>query len=118
VLLSPLVTTALVVSVSAPVAAWSTHVESDRSFGVIMRVGITPLFLFSGTFFPISTLPTWAQRIVPLSPLYHAVELLRATMTGRSPGVLALAGHFAVLVVLFAVGFPIARRNFRRRLTP
>lgn len=117
-LLSPFIAMLLVVAVAAPVSAWSTFTESDRSFGVIMRVGVTPLFLFSGTFFPTSGLPEWARTLVPLSPLYHGVELLRAATTGRSPGAAALVGHVAVLVALLVVGGVVAQRTFKRRLAP
>ena len=56
--------------------------ESDASFPVIMRIGVFPLFLFSGTFFPISRLPDWLQPFCGLSPLYHGVELCRSATTG------------------------------------
>ena len=83
-----------------------------------MRIGVTPLFLFSGTFFPTASLPDWGRALVPLSPLYHGVELLRAASTGRNPGLGALAAHVAVLVGLAAVGVTISRRNFAKRLAP
>jgi lipooligosaccharide transport system permease protein len=108
----------LVVAVSAPVAAWSTFTDEDASFPLVMRFGVLPLFLFSGTFFPTSGLPDWLQRIVPLSPLYHGVELCRAATTGQSPGLAALAGHVAFLVGLAAVSIAIGRRTFTNRLTP
>ena len=111
-LLSPLVAMLFVVAVAAPVSAWSTFTESDRSFGVIMRVGVMPLLLFSGTFFPTASLPAWGRALVPLSPLYHGVELLRAATTGRSPGTAALAGHVAVLAAL------LRRRVAARRAEP
>ena len=117
-LASPLLATLMVVAIAAPVSAWSTYTDSDRSFSVIMRVGVAPLFLFSGTFFPVSTLPGWGQALVNVSPLYHGVELLRAATTGRSPGAVALASHAAVLGVLALVGWMIARHTFARRLAP
>lgn len=117
-LISPLVAMLLVVAVSAPVSAWSTWVETDKSFPVIMRIGVTPLFLFSGTFFPTASLPAWARHLIPLSPLYHGVELLRAATTGRNPGLLNLLAHVAVLAALGGGGWLVARRTFERRLTP
>src|SRR5262249_31935903 len=47
--------------------------ESDIPFAVILRIGIFPLFLFSGTFFPTSRLPDWLQPLSWFSPLWHAV---------------------------------------------
>lgn len=117
-LVSPVFAVLLVVAVAAPVSAWSTFTESDRSFPVIMRIGVMPLFLFSGTFFPIASLPTWGRPLVQISPLYHGVEVLRATTTGRSPGVGAMAAHLLVLATLAVGGWLVARRTFARRLAP
>jgi lipooligosaccharide transport system permease protein len=114
--LTPVATVLLVVAVAAPVAAWSTYVDNDRSFGIIMRLGMLPLFLFSGTFFPTANLPSWLRRAVPLSPLYHGVELVRAATTGRSPGAVPLAAHVGVLMTLAVGGWLLARRSFSRRL--
>lgn len=117
-LLAPLAAVLFVVAIAAPVAAWSTFVETDQSFMVIMRIGVLPLFLFSGTFFPTANLPGGLRHAVPLSPLYHGVELMRAAMTGRNPGTGALVAHVAVLATLAAVGWLVARRTFSRRLVP
>ncbi len=117
-LMSPLVAVLVVVAFAAPIAAWSTFTESDRSFPVIMRVGVIPLFLFSGTFFPVASLPAWARHFVPASPLYHGVELLRAAATGHSPGAPALVRHTAVLLVIAGAGWLLARRSFATRLAP
>jgi lipooligosaccharide transport system permease protein len=108
----------LVVAVASVVATWSTTVESDRSFPLVMRFGVLPMFLFSGTFFPTSQLPDALRALAPISPLYHGVELCRAAMTGRSPGPGALAVHVVVLVAVAAAGSLAGRRSFARRLTP
>jgi lipooligosaccharide transport system permease protein len=117
-LVVPFISVLLVVAVAAPVAAWSTFVDSDRSFSVILRLGVVPLFLFSGTFFPTSSLPGWLRVVVPLSPLYHGVELTRAATTGHSPGVGRLVVHVVVLLGVAAGGYLVARRTFTRRLAP
>ncbi len=116
--LSPVLAVLFVVAISAPVASWSTFTDNDRSFPVIMRVGVMPLFLFSGTFFPIASLPGWGQPLVQLSPLYHGVELLRATTTGRSPGLGPIAAHLLILMILAVGGWLAARQTFSRRLAP
>ena len=82
----------------------------------VLRVGVLPLFLFSGTFFPISQLPTWLQPLAVVSPLWNAVELARAATTGTfhlGPDIL----HVAVLVVCLTAGLLWGRRTFTRRLT-
>ena len=116
--LVPLIAVLLVVAVATPVAAWSTFVDSDRSFSVVIRLGVLPLFLFSGTFFPTSSLPSWLRLLVPLSPLYQGVELMRAATTGDSPGAGRLIIHVAVLTAMAGVGYLVARRTFARRLAP
>lgn len=100
----------------APVAAFSMTQDSDLSFPMIMRLGVLPLFLFSGTFFPISELPAWLQRVAVLSPLWHGVELARAATTGTWHGA-AIAGHIAALLIFIGVGAWFGTRAFTRRLS-
>jgi lipooligosaccharide transport system permease protein len=102
-------------------AAWlngyAVMQESDIPFAVIMRIGLFPLFLFSGTFFPVSRLPDWLEPVSWLSPLWHAVELCRAATTGSGPSAGSIAGHVAFLVVCLAVGCWWSVRRFERALT-
>ncbi len=100
----------------APVAAFSVTQDSDLSFPMIMRLGVLPLFLFSGTFFPISELPAGLQPFAVLSPLWHAVEVARDAMTGNF-NVLADVGHVTVLVACIVVGACWGVRTFTRRLS-
>ena len=60
-------------------------VPSIDSFTYVTRALITPLFLLSGTFFPITGLPQWAQTLAQLNPLYHCVELVRDAVFGWEP---------------------------------
>jgi lipooligosaccharide transport system permease protein len=101
---------------AAPLAAFAVTQETDVAFPVVMRLAVIPLFLFSGTFFPVSQLPGWGQGLVVLSPLWHAVELCRSATTGHA-GWPAL-GHVAALLLCIGVGVYAGRRNFHRRLTP
>jgi lipooligosaccharide transport system permease protein len=101
---------------AALLAAFSITVESDASFPMIMRLGILPLFLFSGTFFPISQLPSALQPLAALSPLWHGVELARAATTGTFHPA-AIVAHIAVLVGCVAAGALVGTRTFARRLT-
>jgi lipooligosaccharide transport system permease protein len=102
-------------AVAAPIAAFSATQETDVTFSLIMRLGIIPLFLFSGAFFPISQLPEWAQKLAVLSPLWHGVELCRAATTGHAHAA-AVVGHVAALFAFIAVGAFFGRRTFTRRL--
>jgi lipooligosaccharide transport system permease protein len=101
---------------AAPLGAFSATQETDFRFPVIMRLGIVPLFLFSGTFFPVSQLPDWLQPLAQVSPLYHAVELCRGATTGSiDPG--AAVVHVAVLLAFTLAGWLWGSRTFTRRLT-
>lgn len=51
-------------------------------FNLPIFLFITPMFLFSGTFFPVAGLPGWAQSVALLFPLYHLVELTRYCCLG------------------------------------
>jgi lipooligosaccharide transport system permease protein len=100
----------------APLGAFSVTQETDFAFPVIMRLGILPLFLFSGTFFPVSELPNWLEPLAALSPLWHGVVLARGATTGEI-GSLAVVAHVAALLVFVGVGSRFGVRDFTRRLT-
>ena len=58
-----------------------TWMRSWQDFDII-NLAILPMFLFSATFFPLSTYPDWLQVVIQATPLYHGVELLRSLTTG------------------------------------
>ena len=58
-----------------------TYMRSWQDFDII-NLAILPMFLFSATFFPLSTYPDWLQWLIQATPLYHGVELLRSLTTG------------------------------------
>lgn len=100
----------------APLTAFSVTQDSDLSFPMIMRLGVLPLFLFSGTFFPINQLPSGLRPFAALSPLWHGVELARAATTGRFDA-LAVVVHVAILVGCIVVSALFGVRAFARRLS-
>jgi lipooligosaccharide transport system permease protein len=100
-----------------PLLAYSATVTEDKGqFALVNRFIFTPMFLFSGTFYPLATLPGWLQWIGWVSPLWHASEIGRAASYGGSPGAWPVAWHLVVLVALCATGWVLARRVFVRRL--
>jgi lipooligosaccharide transport system permease protein len=102
---------------AAPIAAFSATQRTPEKFNAVFRFGITPLFLFSGTFFPISNLPAAIQPIAWLSPLWHGVELSRALAFGTIGNAPALAlAHVGVLVAIVAAGTLWAFRTIEARL--
>ena len=100
---------------AAPVAAYAASVESDQAFSAIFRFGVVPMFLFSGTFFPISRLPEALQWIAYATPLWHGVDLCRGLVLGTIGAQRALA-HVLYLVIVVVVGLAVARVTYRRRL--
>lgn len=102
---------------AAPLCAYAITRDSDVPFALIMRLGVMPLFLFSGTFFPVENLPDWAEPLSWLSPLWHAVEVGRDACTGDFD-VASDAVHLVVLLGVIALGWFVGTRTFTRRLTP
>jgi lipooligosaccharide transport system permease protein len=100
---------------AAPIEAWAVTRNKDQSFALIFRFGMIPLFLFSGTFFPISQLPGWIRPVAYATPLWHGVALCRALSLGTADLGGALA-HIAYLGALAAAGVWAGRRTYQRRL--
>lgn len=104
------------------VTAWTTTRESGYDLSTLFRFGIVPLFLFSGTFFPISQLPGFLQPVAWATPLFHGVELVRKiALPDVDPSVVTPAPlwvHFAYLVTLIAIGLYLSVRLLDRRLRP
>src|SRR3954471_562160 len=90
------------------------YAKSIENFSYIVSAVLTPLFLVAGTFFPIDTLPEWAQTLAALNPLHHCVELVRHAAFGWD-GWSDLVS-VAVLVVFGLVMWRIAIRAMVRKL--
>jgi lipooligosaccharide transport system permease protein len=86
----------------------------------MFRFGIIPLFLFSGTFFPISQLPGFLQPIAYVTPLFHGVELVRKVALPDADASVVTAMpmwiHVAYLVTMAVVGLLLSARWLERRL--
>jgi lipooligosaccharide transport system permease protein len=90
-----------------------TYMRSWQDFD-ILNLAVLPMFLFSATFFPLSTYPGWLEAVVQVTPLYHAVSLLRGLTTG-AVGAAQLV-DVAYLAVLGLLGAWIASRRIARLL--
>jgi lipooligosaccharide transport system permease protein len=75
---------------------------------------LTPMFLVAGTFFPLDELPTWAQILGNVNPLYHCVELVRHAVFGLEGW--ADVGHLAFLVGFALLSWRLAIRFMERKL--
>ncbi|HEY8437955.1 MAG TPA: ABC transporter permease [Candidatus Limnocylindrales bacterium] len=120
---SPLVVLGIPVAVltgmafAAPIAAFSGTQRTPNRFNVIFRFGITPLFLFSGTFFPIESLPAPLQAVAWLSPLWHGVDLSRGVVLGTlGDQPLVMAIHVVVLVAIVVIASWAAVQTIGQRL--
>jgi lipooligosaccharide transport system permease protein len=100
---------------SAPIMAYAATSKTGADFNNIFRFVITPLFLFSGVFFPVSRLPEALQFVAWFTPLFHGVELVRGLTLGtiESP---IWAVHIAYLLGVIGIGYAVALRTFRRKL--
>jgi lipooligosaccharide transport system permease protein len=83
-------------------------------FSYYFTLGISLMFLFSGVFFPLEILPSWARAVAWALPLTHAVHICRAFAAG-TPSV-GLLGSFAWMILVTVVAFVAAERLVRRRL--
>jgi lipooligosaccharide transport system permease protein len=86
----------------------ATFLRSWQDFELVQIV-LLPLFLFSGTFYPLSVYPTWLEWLVRFSPLYNALSLVRSFTLGHV-GPLNLL-NAAYLVAIGIVGIVVARRR-------
>jgi len=99
----------------APIEAYAMTVTKDTSFAMLFRFGIIPLFLFSGTFFPVTQLPAVVRPLAYITPLWHGVALCRSLSLGTAqPGGSAL--HAGYLIAVTVLGVVIGNRTYRRRL--
>jgi lipooligosaccharide transport system permease protein len=93
--------------------AVTTYLRSWQDLDTV-QLFVVPLFLFSATFYPVSTYPEQVAWLVQLSPLYHGVALVRGAMLAEvGPGLLV---HVAVLVTLGVLGVLVTERRLRSLL--
>lgn len=100
---------------SAPVSAFSAWLERDEGMNGLFRFVVMPMFLFSGTFFPVSRLPHVAREIAYATPLWNGVDLMRHLTLGTASLWPSLA-HVAYLALWVAGGLVLASRMYARRL--
>jgi lipooligosaccharide transport system permease protein len=91
--------------------------EDDGFFAVIGRFVIAPMFMFSGTFYPLENLPSLLQYVGWISPLWHATDIGRVLMYGREISPELFVIHFAYLLVMGVIGSWVAGWQYTRRLS-
>ena len=101
---------------ATPVFALSSTLKNESAFALVFRLGMIPMFLFSGAFFPISNLSPGMEWLARVTPLWHGVDLSRMLVLDRLDVSTALV-HVAYLVVLAAIGWWLTVRCLTRRLS-
>jgi len=95
----------------------AAKLEDENYFFVVLgRFIMMPLFLFSGTFFPLTSMPFFLQWIGWISPLWHATELGRYLTYGHAISSTLMWVHFAVLVTMLISGLILSAHFFTKRL--
>jgi lipooligosaccharide transport system permease protein len=118
---SPLAVLAIPFSVVIGVAfascliAFTATQKNDVGFSAIFRFVVNPLFLFSGTFFPLTNLPEPLRAVAWATPLFHGVELIRGSILDQLDP-LAAPLHVGYLLVMLAIGAFFADRLLTRRM--
>lgn len=115
VLLAWLVQLLVAFTFAAPLFAYSAWLKSDSGFALVFRLGMIPLFLFSGAFFPLSNLGPVLETIAWLTPLWHGVDLTRMLVLGDIHVGRALV-HLAYLVVVGYAGYRLTLRTLADRM--
>ena len=103
------------VAFGAPLVGYTAIAKNESRLSTIFRFAVIPMFLFSGTFFPIEQLPGWLQPIAYVTPLWHGVDLCRSIALGV-PAEMNPLIHIAYLGTWVAAGWLFATRSFPRVL--
>ena len=100
---------------ATPTMGWAAKVANPRAvFGAFKWV-VMPLYLFSGTFFPITQLPPLLRALAYATPLWHGVDLCRTLSLGTATWP-RTAAHVVYLLAFTVGGLAWAARAYRRRL--
>ncbi|MEO5651573.1 MAG: ABC transporter permease [Marmoricola sp.] len=100
---------------AAPIFALSASLKDESAYALVFRLGMIPLFLFSGAFFPIANLNPVMEWFARITPLWHSVDLARMLVLGQVDWALALV-HLLYLALLAAAGWWLTVRRLQRRL--
>lgn len=98
-----------------PIMGFAITRDGDAAFAALFRFVVMPMFLFSGTFFPITQLPSGFRFVAYLTPLWHGVDMCRSLSLGTA-SIGRTAMHTGYLLLFIAAGFAAAWRAYRNRL--
>jgi lipooligosaccharide transport system permease protein len=90
-------------------------VKNINQFQTVYALVISPMFFFSGVFYPVDSLPTVIKVTSNLSPLYHGVRLGQQILWGKDIGA-AFLFHAPILILMIAVLAFIAHRMIKPKI--
>ena len=94
--------------------SYMTYIPAISYVDYFFTVIMTPMFIFAGTFFPVSQLPTWAQKVAYIMPLYHIVNITRALCSGNH--LATIPGDLLWLLVCGTVFYIFSLYRMNRRM--
>jgi lipooligosaccharide transport system permease protein len=92
------------------------HARNWDVFAYFFTFWVTPMFMFSGTFFEVTRFPWFVQAFAWVLPMTHLIAVVRPLIAGGPLDPLAAVGHVLYLAALAAAAFAFARFRFGRRL--
>jgi lipooligosaccharide transport system permease protein len=90
--------------------------EDDGFFAIVGRFIIAPMTLFSGTYYPLESMPFYLQWVGWISPLWHGTDLGRVISYGSPQQGWVVLSHWIYLSLWLAVGLTLAYRQVTKRL--
>ncbi len=115
-LLSPFAAVLTGMAFGSIISAWTGYTTKEQTFPVILRLGILPMYLFSGAFYPVSQLPIALEWFSKFTPVWHVVRLCRGLIIQQDLTLTSALGHVGVLAAYIAVGLFVGTRTFRKTL--
>ncbi len=101
----------------APMQAYAATLKDEGfQFAFIERFVVMPMFLFAGTFFPLSAMPIYLQWVGWISPVWHGTQLARVTAYGAVEPAWLILVHLAFLIGCTVVGLRWSHTVYTRRL--
>jgi ABC-type multidrug transport system permease subunit len=100
---------------ATPLYGFTAGLKDESAFSLVFRLGMIPMFLFSGAFFPVSNLNAWMEALAKVTPLWHGVDLTRMLTLGEVDWSMA-AVHVAYLAGMAFLGWLWAVRRLTRRM--
>jgi lipooligosaccharide transport system permease protein len=115
----PMYFSALITGISfgAVMMAVTSYIKNDDGFfAIIGRFVIAPMVMFSGTYYPLESMPIYLQWVGWISPLWHGTDLGRVISYGSPQQGWIVISHWLYLATWLVVGLTLAYRQVSKRL--